>query len=322
VNPKLYIPSEKVNILKEYGFQKFDLNTVQIYESYLKKMNGPTGSYMRVANIICWGFYSVPYYTILDDFFIIINDDCYYRCFSVYAPVGDYENTKGLKRVLDFLGPVLNRLDQNLKLYMIKEWMQLYFDQLTDYDVDYSYDPAESDYLYDLNQLADSINRRSLHYEHKISSFEHEYKPEITQYASSDYNSCMRIIEEMCCDTEGCEACIFGCFKEFYKIVFSCINEINGKIVMFKSSGKIIAFVVFVEGEDILYFDRKAKHNLFGFSEYLNQYIVQTYGNRFHIMNFEEDMGKEGLRRHKRALGPYMLSHNYCMKVKKRNGKE
>lgn len=322
MNPKLYIPSEKVNILKEFGFQIFDMNTAKIYEPYLKKMNGPTGSYMRVANIICWGFYSVPYYLILDDFFIIINDDCYYKCFSAYAPVGDYENGAGLNNVISFINTVFIRLNQNLKLYMVKEWMRPYFDQLSGCDVEYTYDPAESDYLYDLGQLAESIKRRALHYEHKIEHFELEYKPEITEYSPSDYESCMHIIEEMYCDSEGCEACVFGCFKEFYKLVFSCIKDIDGTIIMFKSAGKTIAFVVFVEGEDLLYFDRKATHNLLGFSEYLNQYIVKNYGSRFQIMNFEEDMGKEGLRRHKRALGPYMLSHNYCMEIKKQNGKK
>jgi len=308
--------NSKTDILYKFGFKQFELSTVELYEQYLSKMNGPTGSYMRVANILCWGFYSVPYYKLVNDFFIIINDDGYYDCFSVYAPIGDYSDIDSLEEALLYIKHIFDLLEEQVKLLQVKEWMMPYFDRITSLSLEYAYDEGESDYLYNLSDLKESIKRRKIHYDKKTDAFIKNFNPIVKKYEPEYYDRCMEIVTKMYCEDSGCETCVFGCMKTFYDRVFDIIEKINGQIILFVSEERLLAFVVFVDDEDLLYFDRKATHDLTGFSEYLNEYICREFSDSYEVMNFEEDMGSPGLRRHKRALGPYTLSHNYYATVK------
>ncbi|MCF0106754.1 MAG: hypothetical protein HUJ53_08340 [Holdemanella sp.] len=312
VEKMLYKGNKKADILLEMGFKPFDIHTIKLYESYLKQMNGPTGSYMRISNIICWSFYTIPYYIEKNGFILIINDDAYYKTFSVLMPIGNYENKEGLKSCFSFIDSVYAKLGIPYEYIQGKEWMKAY---LKDFTIQYSYIESESDYLYSLNELDKSIQRRKIHYDHKVIPFIEKYQPNIREYTPIDKKACIKLIKECHCEEEGCNTCIFGCVLKWFDILVNHSKELNAKIYIIESKGTILGFVTMVMDEDLLYFDRKAPHLYEGLSEYINQFIVSNWKDTYSIMNYEEDMGSEGLRRFKRALGPYTLSINYRVKV-------
>lgn|GEM_PF-3999680 len=315
-NARKYKGNSKAQILLDNGFEQFSKATVAVYKKYLNKMNGPTGSYMRVANILCWSFYSVPYYIEKDGFFIIINDDAYYGGFTAYAPVGDYEYAEGLYDAITFIQRMLEALGEEFELLQCKEWMHPYFDNIKDKQFEWSFDEGESDYLYALQELNNSMSRRKIYYERKIREFTETYKPEYSEYQPEDYGQCLNIIESMFCESRGCEECIFGCMKQAFDVAIDAAEVMEGHIITFKSDNQIIAFIIMCyDGEDLLYFDRKATHNYQGLTEYLTLFVVENFSEKYDIMNYEEDMGSEGLRVHKRAMGPHVLSHNYHIKI-------
>lgn len=316
---KIYEGNKKANILLDLGFKRFTLDTIDRYRTYLGRMNGPTGSYMRVANIICWGFYTIPYYIEMNGFFIIISDDAYYKTFSVLAPVGDYSNVSELEEVLKYICTVCDKLDVPLNILQVKDWMKGYLGQIDSIHFEYDYDDGESDYLYSLEALEESLSRRKMHYDSKIQKLFETYNPIVDSYKKEDYESCMKIIELMYCNNGGCKQCVFGCMKKFYDTILESLEGIDGEFLVIRSKDEVIAFIVFVNDEDLLYFDRKAPHNILGISEFINKLIIDRYSNRYRVMNFEEDMGNEGLRRHKKALGPYELSRNYQVELKVKN---
>lgn len=308
---KIYEGSNKAEILKEHGFKRFDADSVTLYEEYRKKMKGPTGVYTRTSVLLCWEFYTIPYYTVRDGFFIIVNDDGFYGKFTAYAPAGDYEDTEGLYKAVSFLADIFAELDEQFSIMQVKEWMKPYLDRMPNIEFEYSYDESESEYLYNLEELRGSIERRSVHYNHRVGEFIERYDPEVQNYKDEDYEELMEMVEEKYCSRGNCDDCVFGCMKMFYECLIKYTDIIRGRILTIRSHGKMIAFHAFVDDEDLLYIAAQTLSGLFGHTEYLNKYMVDEFSEKYETVNFEEDMGIESIRLHKRVVGPYTLSHNY-----------
>lgn len=312
---RIYAGTDMAEILIREGFTRFTADQIGCYEKYLHSMNGPTGSYMRVANILCWGFYSIPYIREYRGFALIVNDDAYYRRFSVLMPVGDYENTEGLASCLRYVQELMAKLETECVFLQAKEWMRPYLERVKGLSFSWEYKEAESDYIYPLAKMKESMDRRHVHYGEKIWRFQMEFDPVLSLYRPEQYQACLEIIRKQHCNLEGCKGCVFGCMEEWFALLTDHLEDLHAEIHVISSQGKVIAFITMVRDEDLLYFDRKATHDLPGLTEYLNRFIVDTWYPEFEIMNFEEDMGVPGLRRHKKALGPHELSHNYSLRI-------
>ncbi|MBQ0000472.1 MAG: hypothetical protein KBT01_02885, partial [Clostridiales bacterium] len=284
---KIYSGTEQAKLLIQEGFTRFTKEKISCYEGYLRRMNGPTGSYMRVANILCWGFYSIPYIREVNGFALIVNDDAYYGHFSVLMPVGDYEDTEGLKACLLYGQELMDKLATECVFLQAKDWMRPYLDRIQGLEYSLEYNEAESDYIYPLLKMQESMERRHVHYGEKIRHFTTEHDPEINCYQKEDFEACLAIIQKQHCDQDGCSGCVFGCIREWFSILTESLNELHAQIYVVRSynkrdvhgsgnesghgscnervhgsgnetgncneNGKVLAFITMIRDEDLLY---------------------------------------------------------------------
>jgi len=324
---------QAMTYLVKNGFSRFGEDMVQTYNCCLKRMPAQVSSWLYAANHLAWDSFQTPMYQMIEGYFcVVLLSGAEDEPLIWLPPVGSYGADGRLGTVLDRLGDIGLGMEEKMRFYAVSEWMLPFYEKLH-FKKEISFMEGDSDYIYRMEDIEKKISHKKQRYYAK--RFRRDWEPTIEPFRCEDMEECIRLIRQVWCSSHRCEECKFGCAKEAFRRMADLRGQIPMEILLIWSSRgaedgamprdgsgkrKAIAYVIFLEEErELVYFARKVGKKQQGFTEYMGEFLWEHWKDRYERMNYEEDMGLEGLRTHKRIFAPYSLRKSYSILI---SGKE
>jgi len=321
--------------LVKNGFSRFGEDMIQTYNSCLERMPAQVSSWLYAANHLAWDSFQTPMYQIIEDYFCIVLVSGTEKGTLIWLPpVGSYEADEKWEEVLDRLGHIGLGIEEKMLFFAVSEWMLPFYEKLR-FKKEISFMEGDSDYIYRMEDIEKKMSHKKQRYYAK--RFRRDWEPVIEPFRCENMEECIRLIRHVWCSSHRCEECKFGCAKEAFRRMTALKGQIPAEILLIWSScaaedysmqkggngkRKVIAYVIFLEEEkELVYFARKVGKKQQGFTEYMGEYLWEHWKDRYEGMNYEEDMGLEGLRSHKKRFAPYSLRKSYRVLISGRGNR-
>ncbi|MCL2047089.1 MAG: phosphatidylglycerol lysyltransferase domain-containing protein [Defluviitaleaceae bacterium] len=247
---------------------------------------------------------------------VFVGDFC---CISVefagkwyqYAPLGSLE---AYESFLEKMYP-----QEEIELIMVSEQLLAVLRGLKNYRVEYSYDAAYSDYLYEnasfLNFLDNADNR------YDYNHFVRNHAPDFRLINELNKADCVEVMDKYWCAGRDCGGCHFGCERKALQNALAYFTPLGlcGALVYAKNEPIAFCIATHLSPEVIAYSFLKAARGIRG----LQMYLLASFACEAHReaarVNFSEDMGIEGLRSFKRRLAGFVLVCKYNVVLRRGN---
>ena len=178
--------------------------------------------------------------------------------------------------------------------------------------LDIKYNIDSSEYIYTRDNLL-NLNGTANYYKRKrIKKYINRQDISVQLLTKENVNLCM-VVEEEWCKNHDCLYCssFYGCEKKAIKTIVDIFNEeIHIGLLMFNME-KPVGYIICEQLNNkvsFLYFGKSALDDGFVYLIYI---MYRDYLKEVQYMNFNEDMGHQGLRRFKKLLSPYELWHKH-----------
>ena len=307
-----YSKSEAMRIVEQNDFLRFTENDIPEYMKYYFLMKDKVSSWLQPVNILIWDNFCVPYYKIVDGFFCIVcveEDEEKNGVVLTLTPVGDYENNNCENAYL-CLTDLFKQFNIKLHMLAVPEWLVPILENSSSFQGEYILREEKSDYVYTMDNLRATMDVSKNRYYAK--RFVKDQNPEVILYNPDMLEECLGFLDTVWCENSSCDQCVVGCMKDSFRRAMEMREALNLKTYIIYSEGQIVAYVGFIPFEDeLIYIARKARRDLKGFTEFSIEMLLEKWGDTHKYMNYEEDMGIEGLRKHKRMLAAYELRNAY-----------
>jgi len=304
-------------------FRKLEINDRQILQAYFDEIQ-PEISDQNFANLFLWrNFYDIRI-TGLDQ------NICLY-CASPSTPEREFFfQPFGDEKILETIGTCLNFLKAQDKRPIIRRASEKF---VKDYLNDQAHflvekDKDSSDYVYLAENLIRLQGRRYDGHRNHIKRFKKNYASSSTEFIdSSNISECLELKNEWLlikCQRLSQNSKLSSEEKtyeeSFMKAEASAVEDallnweqlgLTGLAV--RIDGQVRAFSIGekLNKETALVHIEKADHKYRGSSQFINQAFCEQAWADCKFINRMEDLGIEGLRKAKLALGPHHLAEKY-----------
>ncbi|MBB6482391.1 DUF2156 domain-containing protein [Spirochaeta isovalerica] len=187
-----------------------------------------------------------------------------------------------------------------------EKWLRFFPEN--DYRIEYIED--DSEYIYQKEKLADYPGRKLSKKRNLVSQFLREHDPEIRKIDKDSMKDILSLLQLWQCRSgqemgdSDYNACIDG---------LKLYNELGLSGALFLADGEPSGFVMGEYAGESSYVIHFAKGNIEkkGIYQYMFQAYVREFCDEARIINLEQDMGMEGLRKTKRSYQPDRMLHKY-----------
>jgi hypothetical protein len=236
--------------------------------------------------------------------------------FELNLPGG--AGTGSVKQIIDTLYELARGAGlPNLRLYAVEERFLETFTRVPGYTVASEYSDDHSEYVYkpaDIVNLGGSVNHKKHTHLNKFLN-----RDDITLVPMTNDNRRLFLeVERTWCGGQDCAACsaFAGCELRALEIMGDIYDDRCFHGFFGYAGDTLSGYLVWEQrdqGRAYLHFGKGTIQNFFVYLIYLlaKNDLGGDSGNAVQLLNINEDMGKEGLRRFKRHLGVYEQWRKY-----------
>jgi len=173
-------------------------------------------------------------------------------------------------------------------------------------------DPPNFDYIYRVEDLAELRGKRYDGKRNRIRKFESTFAHEYHPLAAADVPGCIRLLDDWFeekrngdADRRADKQAIVRALDSFELLgLKGGVVKVGGRVEGFTLGGRLTADMAVIPIEI-------ANPGLVGLAQWINREFVRREMMRFRLINREQDMGIEGLRRAKLSYQPAGLVKKY-----------
>lgn len=255
------------------------------------------------------------------DCLCLISDGGVFTTPHVTWPIGRVDADR-LQIVIDELWPVFQKNHWPFRLMYIDEINLNLLRMLKGYDVQISYDPAYSDYLYDADSLR-QLSGKALHskrnYTNRFVRTHPDY--DYRNITGDDREEALALVKAWC-DEKGldCRNLAMSDYRAIREL-FDNFDRLDIRGGAIRTGGRLVAFSLgSLIGEDtaVIHFE-KADSAIPGLYAAINKMVLEHAFPEARFVNREEDMGIPGLRKSKQSYGPLRMICKYEALLQKKD---
>jgi uncharacterized protein len=272
-------------------FKPVGLEDQAVFSDYLERDPSPVCE-LHFANIFIWKDSEHPRWTILNGSLCVLVEPDFEPPYFL-PPVGGES-----ERIADTIAACLTRAP---RLSRVPDAFAARYG--AGFRVEE--DPANFDYLYSTRDLAELKGKKYDGKRNRIRKFESTFAHEYHVLARADVPGCLRLLEDW---FEGKgngdsylkaeKLAIVEALAMFEVLgLKGGVVKVGGRIEAFTLGGRLTAETVFIPIEI-------ANPGLVGLAQWINREFVRREWSGFRLVNREQDMGIEGLRRAKLSYQP------------------
>lgn len=279
-----------------------ELKDKNAFDSLFKSLQ-PEVSEFTFTNLFCWrDAYSIKI-SRLDNFILVSCNKDGKRFF--FAPLGENNTQEAIKKVLEqFPGAIFFRLPEGIAAP---------FNHAAGFRL--SEDPDNFDYVYRRKDLVELKGKKFDAKRNFIKRFRRQYNPVCRIATQLDIEDCIAFSNEWCddkaCDTDISlrreKQAIIEMLENCHTLnILGAVIEIGGAIKAF-SIGEALNKTTFVVHAE------KAFAKFTGIYQALNNFFASTVPEEFQLINREQDLGVENLRKAKMSYQPISFVKKYTL---------
>lgn len=296
-------------------FSDLSIKDRDVFNKYLKSERYE-GSEMNFTNFFMWKDVYNFRYTELHEHLCIIAVP---KVGIPYAmiPVGSGEGAK-LEAIVSELMAYFEAKGWKFSFKRVEENKLDLFKALNAFNFKFDEDRDNSDYLYTSSDL---INLKGKKYDGKrnhINKFKKSYADyEYRTITENEIDDCKIILENWCAEHTCDENSDFSCEKRANNELLDNYNVLQVKGAIMYVDGKPEAFTVgeLLNDNTAVIHIEKANSSVNGLYTYINQQFCTNVWKDCELINREQDLGLEGLRKAKLSYNPAKLVTKYSITV-------
>lgn len=293
--------------------EKLTLEKKDLINSYLKKIR-TENSELTFTNFFMWRkSYNVEY-AVVSDMLVMLSKHKD-AAQIVYFPIGDGDFKAALDEVIEYYKErnekFLLRISDGNDIKKLEEAYPGVFEITEDTD--------NNDYVYKVSDLNELKGKKYHAKRNFINRFKNKYSYTYETMTSDMKNECTELFkkwyderkDEVAGVDEHLEA-VTEIFENWERLDIKggCIR-VDGKMIAFSFGEELISdkkmAVIHLEHADISYE---------GAFPMMNNAFIQNQWSDYELVNREEDMGLEGLRKAKQSYYPYKMAKKYLAEMK------
>lgn len=296
---------------EQYGFRHFTMEDQALLERHLADMPGILSSYTCFSNLILWDDWTQVFCREWGGYLCLLLEEGPSDQWQVMPPLGPYNaaHQGALTALFQDLEKMFHENNLEFSCCEIKDWMFPYLEQ-TGLSWEFYYGRENSDYLYKAEDFETALNHSKIQY--NIRHLFRRHQVEYREVRKADLPLWERILEETFCGCYSCAGCTEGCQKVVLRRAIQNHDLLGIQGFLAFVDDRPVGYVGVTREKDVLLFQAlKQQRGIRGLLEWMHEQAFSLYGADVQWINYTEDMGREGLRRHKQNLAPHVLSHNY-----------
>lgn len=296
-------------------FEPLTLESKELFDNFLKPYHFSTCEY-SFTNLFIWRKACDTQFTVYDNTILIrrkdLNNGYYFM-----QPIG--YTMENLKSIVELL---IVYCRENKMSYLFKDVETSFVEDLKSVFGDAFIIKEEADnfdYIYESKSLI-SLSGKKLHgKKNHYNNFIKNNNYHVSPIRGEVINDCIQAAREWC-NKNDCEGYLLYELKAIEEmLIHRCSLQFKGIVVYVND--KPAAFTIGEKMNDnmaIIHIE-KADANINGLYAFINKTFVETYFSDVPLINREEDMGIDGLRKAKQSYHPVKLEMKYIVKLKEQN---
>ena len=291
-------------------FKLIDIESKNVIEKYINLVDYEACEYCFTTLYMWKDLYNIKYYQ--EEKFIIISGE-YGGEFFFIQPLASKDN---IKYAMKF---ILNFFKENNKKLILKAITKDFIDYIeNEYPNKFNYieDRDNFDYIYEGESLRTLTGKKNQKKRNHLNYFLKEY--DNTEYKvlnESNFNECIELLDSWMDNKEiGNE---LETEKKAIEKIFKNYKHLKDKIKVggIYIDNKLQAFSIgeMLTDDMALIHIEKANQDIRGLYQYINQQFIVNEFNEAKLINREEDLGIEGLRKAKLSYHPIKFTEKYTI---------
>lgn len=231
------------------------------------------------------------------------------------APVGDWNSIDFTK--LDFF-------NQEQKFYRVPEELANILQEQFNERCVLEEDRDNAEYLYSQEDLANlsgnKFHKKKNHVNRYTKLYGIDYRAFCCEHIDDEIKKDIEALQDVWCEWHSCQSdeSLYAEYEGIRKVInnFSLFPDLVGGCLY--SEEKLVAFSLGEKLDDttfVVHFE-KAHPEYKGASQAINKYFAQTAADGYSLVNREQDLGSEGLRKAKLTYKPVGFLHKYTVTIK------
>lgn len=297
------------------GFQKLAPEAGPVFRKYYGQMKGNWASFTSFVSMIGWNHSDRVYYRVIGPYLVCVAWEFTGQRLVLLPFFGDYVQEE-IDRTFREAEKLFETLQAPLVMTDMREWMIPWYLAVPDTKWEVINDRDFSDYIYRKEDFLAAMDTQKTRYNYRY--FLRKYDPETVLLTPESEADCMKVLEEVWCSAHPCEECDCGCQKKTLANVLSSLEETGAKGILVRAQGENAAYCIVMAEHGVGTFHfMKVKRGLRGLNEYIHRECCERFLQDVDLINYTEDMGVEGLRKHKNRLAPYTLEPNCELRIRR-----
>lgn len=295
------------------GYQPFSAYDKPLFDFYLNQLGKEVASYYSFIELIAWGELTKVYYRVIGDYLCLLLEEHPYDKWQVSIPFGSYEEThfEQWRAVMLTLEQDFQQNNLPFSCYGVKEWMLPWVERLQqERQWNCIHYREMSDYFYTVEDFRASLDKADARY--RLRRLLKGGILEARPIAVEDRPLWQGVLQRTFCQHHDCAGCDQGCLKQVLDYLLFYPSELGARGFLVLYNGEPVGYAVVGDClRGIIFLSLKYDYKIKGLEEWIRREVITRYCQGVEWVNYTEDMGLEGLRRHKQRLATYRLSHNF-----------
>lgn len=296
-------------------FNDINIESKQILDKYFDMVDYEACEYCFTTLYMWQNVYNTKYY-IEEDFAIVVGE---YEgdAFSV-MPLSKKEN---LPKAMNFIMEYFK--DENKKVYLraITKEVVDYIKETYGDEFEYKEERDFFDYVYDGESLRTLAGRKNQKKRNHLNAFlkEYEGRYDYRLLDENDFDSCIKLLKKWEEDKEESDSKEDGVDDELVAImkIFDNYNMLKDRVKIFGVfiDNRLEAFSIgeYLNDNMAVIHIEKANSEIRGLYQFINQQFLVNEFEAAELVNREEDLGIEGLRKAKLSYHPVKFVEKYTI---------